>query len=395
MNYNFSNRVQNLKPSAIREIFKYAADPAVISLSAGNPSPDAFPTAQIAEISNRLLTEAPVSALQYSVTEGYTPLRNTLKDYMKTKGIGKAFDELIVTSGGQQIMDLATKSLCNEGDTIICESPSFVGSLNTFRSYLCNLKGVPTEKDGMNIQALENALKTEKNVRFIYTIPTFQNPSGVTTSLEKRKAIYALAKKYNVLILEDNPYGELRYSGTDVPTIKSMDTDGIVIYAGSFSKVIAPGIRVGWCVAPSEIVQKMVVCKQGEDVHTNVWAQMVAYEFMTKYDFQKHLQFLRDLYSKKAQLMMKLLDEHLAPMVTYNKIEGGLFTLCTLPDSVNMTDFCKQAVLRKVCVVPGNAFLTSEDEISHQFRVNFTTPTDEQLKKGVEILGSLAKEIIK
>lgn len=395
MEYKFSNRVQNLKPSAIREIFKYAADPQVISLSAGNPSPDAFPSKEIAEISARLLEQSPVSALQYSLTEGYTPLRDALKAYMKTKSIGTENDELIITSGGQQIMDLTTKSLCNEGDTVICEAPSFIGSLNTFRSYLCKLKGIPTEKDGMNIEALENALKTEKNVKFIYTIPTFQNPSGVTTSLQKRKAIYELAKKYNVMILEDNPYGELRYSGEDVPTIKSMDKDGIVIYAGSFSKVIAPGIRVGWCVAPKPIVAKMVVCKQGEDVHTNVWAQIVAHEFITKYNFEGHLQRLRSLYSKKAELMMSLLDEYLMPNVTYNKIEGGLFTLCTLPDSVDMLDFCKQAVLRKVCVVPGNAFLTDENEVCHQFRVNFTTPTDEQLEKGIRILGELAGDIIK
>lgn len=394
MEYIFSDRVNTLKPSAIREIFKYASDPEVVSLSAGNPAPDAFPTKEIAEISARLMAERPVDALQYSVTEGYVPLRNYLKNYMKNKyNIGTSSDDLIVTSGAQQVMDLVTKSLCNEGDVVICEEPSFIGSLNSFRSYNAKLVGVPVESDGMNIEILEEKLKTEKNVKFIYIISNFQNPSGVTTSLEKRKAIYELAKKYSVLILEDNPYGELRYYGEDIPSIKSFDTDGLVIYAGSFSKVISPGMRIGWCVAPAPIIQKMVVCKQGEDVHTNIWSQMVAYEFVTKYDFEAHLEMLRNLYRKKAQYMMDLLDEHLAPYITYDKIDGGLFIMCKLPDYIDMPDFCKQAVLRKVCVVPGNAFLTDENEVCHTFRVNFSTPTDEQLKKGVEILGELIKEI--
>lgn len=393
MEYIFSDRVSALKPSAIREIFKYASDPEVISLSAGNPAPDAFPNEEIAEISARLLKENPVGVLQYGTTEGYTPLRNFLKEYMKKKhNIGTENDDLIITSGAQQIMDLATKSLCNEGDVVICEAPSFIGSLNSFRSYNAKLVGVPVEPDGMNIEILEEKLKTEKNVRFIYIISNFQNPSGITTGIEKRRAIYNLAKKYGVLILEDNPYGDLRYSGEDVPSIKSLDTDGIVIYAGSFSKVISPGMRVGWCVAPASIIQKMVVCKQGQDVHTNMWSQMVAYEFITKYDFDAHLEKLRKLYSKKAQLMMDLLDKYLAPYVTYDKIDGGLFIMCKLPDNIDMIGFCKEAVLRKVCVVPGNAFLADENEVSHSFRVNFSTPTDEQLVKGIKILGELVKE---
>lgn len=396
MEYVFSERVSNLKPSAIREIFKYAADPEVVSLSAGNPAPEAFPAKELAEISSKLFEENPVAVLQYSVTEGYTPLRMYLKKYMLEKyGIGREFDDIIITSGAQQVMDLATKSLCNSGDKVICEAPSFIGSLNSFRSYGVKLVGVPVESDGMNIEALENALKSNENVRFIYTIPNFQNPSGVTMSLEKRKAVYELAKKYGVLIIEDNPYGDLRYSGKDIPAIKSFDEDGLVIYSGSFSKVISPGIRVGWTVAPAPIVQKMVVCKQGEDVHTNIWSQMLAYEFITKYDFEAHLSKLRSLYKAKAQLAMDLLDKYLADKITYDKIDGGLFIWCRLPDGVDMPDFCKQAVLNKVCVVPGNAFLTSENESSQCFRINFSTPTDEQFEKGIKILAQLADRIIK
>lgn len=397
MEYSFSDRVQALKPSAIREIFKYAADPEVVSLSAGNPSPEAFPIEEIKEISARLLEENPIGVLQYSVTEGYPQLRETLKEYMKSHhNVGKDFDDILITTGAQQIMDLATKSLVNEGDVVITEAPSFIGSLNTFRSYNAKLVGVNIDDDGMNMEELEKALKTHKNARFIYTIPNFQNPSGITMSLEKRKKIYELAKKYNVLILEDNPYGDLRYSGEYIPCIKSFDDEGIVLYAGSMSKVISPGIRVAYVIAPKPIFQKMVVCKQGNDVHTNIWSQMVCNELMTKYDFDAHLEKLRKLYSKKAQFMMDLMDKYLVPMgITYAKITGGLFTMCTLPDYVDMQEFCKDAIRNKVCVVPGNAFLTDESEECHTFRVNFSTPTDEQLEKGIKLLAKTAEKYIK
>lgn len=397
MEYSFSDRVQALKPSAIREIFKYAADPEVVSLSAGNPSPEAFPIEEIKEISSRLLEENPIGVLQYSVTEGYPQLRETLKEYMKSHhNVGKDFDDILITTGAQQIMDLATKSLVNEGDVVITEAPSFIGSLNTFRSYNAKLVGVKIDDDGMNMEELEKALQTHKNARFIYTIPNFQNPSGITMSLEKRKKMYELAKKYNVLILEDNPYGDLRYSGEYIPCIKSFDEDGIVLYAGSMSKVISPGIRVAYVIAPKPIFQKMVVCKQGNDVHTNIWSQMVCNELMTKYDFDSHLEKLRNLYRKKAQFMMDLMDKYLVPMgITYAKITGGLFTMCTLPDYVDMQEFCKDAIKNKVCVVPGNAFLTDESEECHTFRVNFSTPTDEQLEKGIKLLAKTAEKYIK
>ncbi len=392
MKYTFSEKSKNLKPSAIREIFKYAADPGVISLSAGNPSPDAFPVKEVEEISARLLSEEPISVLQYSVTEGYQPLRDYLKKYLfESQNIGRSGDSVLITSGAQQIMDLCSKALLNEGDCVICEAPSFIGSLNTFRSYNARLVGVDVDEDGMNMQGLENALKSNKNVKFIYTIPNYQNPSGVTMSLEKRRKMYELAVKYGVLIIEDNPYGELRYRGEAVPAIKTFDSEGVVIYAGSFSKVVAPGIRVAYTAAPTEIIQKLVVCKQGSDVHTNIWAQRVCYEFMTKYNFEAHLDRLRDIYRKKADFCMELLDKY-APNISYHRISGGLFIWCSLPDGIDMPEFCKTAVLNKVCVVPGNAFLTDENQSSQCFRINFSTPTDEQLEKGIKILGRLAQE---
>ncbi len=397
MNYNFSDKVLALKPNAIREILKSASDPEVISLSAGNPAPDAFPVDAIREISQRLLSENPIGVLQYGISDGYTPLRETLKSYLKEElDIIKEDDELIIVSGAQQVMDIAAKTFLNEGDTLICEAPSFVGALNTFRSYNTNLVGVTVEKDGMNISELEEKLKAYPNTKLIYTIPNFQNPSGVTMSLEKRKALYELAKKYGVLIIEDNPYGDLRYSGEDVPCIKSFDTDGIVIYSGSFSKVVSPGIRVGYMVANKAAMAKMIVCKQGQDVHTTMWSQMICNEFMTKYDFKGHLKYLRKLYTEKANLCMELLDEYVVPTgITYNKIEGGLFIWCTLPKNVDMMSFCKALTDKKVCVVPGNAFLTDGTLPCDSFRINFSTPTDDELTKGIKIIGEVAKEFIK
>ncbi|MBR5619838.1 MAG: PLP-dependent aminotransferase family protein [Clostridia bacterium] len=394
MQYHFSDRISTLKPSAIREIFKYAADPEVVSLSAGNPAPDAFAAKQIGEIAADIFATHPIDALQYSVTEGYPKLRAFMRDYMKTRhNIGRAFDDVLITSGAQQIMEMCAKVLCNEGDYVIAEDPSFIGSLNCFRSLGAQLKGVPIEPDGMCIEALADALENTPNVRFIYTIPNFQNPSGVTMSHEKRHALYDLAKKYGVLIVEDNPYGDLRYSGENLPNIKSFDEDGIVIYSGSFSKVIAPGLRVGYTVAPSEIMKKMVVAKQGEDVHTNILAQMICYEFMTRYDFDENLAFLRRLYSRKAQFAMDLLDKYVVPTgITYLPIQGGLFLWCTLPDGVDMADFCKRAVVEhKVAIVPGTAFLCDEKGSSQCFRINFTTPSDEKLEEGIKRLGAFAK----
>ena len=310
-----------------------------------------------------------------------------------TVNIGEDKDDILITTGAQQIMDLCSKALVNEGDVVICEAPSFIGSLNTFRSYNAKLAGVPVEPDGMNTEKLEEALKANPNAKLIYTIPNFQNPSGVTMSLEKRKKVYELAKKYGVLIIEDNPYGDLRYSGEYVPNIKSFDTDGIVIYAGSFSKVISPGMRVAYTIAPKPIFQKLVVCKQGNDVHTNIWSQYVCDEFITKYDFNAHLAKLREIYTKKANFCMELLDKYCAPKITYHKIDGGLFIWCDLPEDIDMPNFCKGLVLKKVCVVPGNAFLTDENETCHSFRINFSTPTDEQLERGIKILGEYANSL--
>ena len=397
MDYRFSDAMSNISPSAIREILKYSSDPAVVPFSAGNPAPEAFPVSRIAEISARILSEQPITALQYGATEGYQPLREHLCRYLKEKHrIGSEADSLIITTGAQQVMELAAKSLCNAGDVIITEDPSFIGSLNSFRSIGAKLVGVPGRPDGMDLEALEAALKANPNAKLIYTIPNFQNPTGVTMSWEKRQGVYALAKRYGVLIVEDNPYGDLRFAGEDIPAIKTLDTDGIVIYAGSFSKVLSPGMRVAYAIGPEPVIRKMTVAKQGEDVHTNMWAQMVTYEFMQE-GFEQHLDSLRAIYRKKAELMMRLCDEHLVPTgITYLPIEGGLFLWATLPEGADMPRFCTEAVKEhKVAFVPGTAFLTDQSVPCRSFRLNFSTPTDEAMIRGMQILGKFAHEYLK
>ncbi|MBE6799218.1 MAG: PLP-dependent aminotransferase family protein [Ruminococcaceae bacterium] len=396
MDYSFSSSVAGLKPSAIREILKFTSVPGYVPFAAGNPAPEALPTEAVAKIAADIMSETPVAALQYSVTEGYTPLRDHLKEYMKEKhNVGTTDDELIITSGAQQVMNLSAMVLCNVGDSVICENPSFIGSLNAFRSFGLNLVGVDMDDDGMNIEKLEAALKANPNAKFIYTIPTFQNPSGVCMSLAKRKAVYELAKKYQILILEDNPYSDTRFAGKELPTIKSFDTDGLVIYAGTFSKVISPGLRVGYAIAPKEIISKMVVCKQTSDVHTSIFSQMICHEFMTKYDYEEHLDRNRVIYRKKCDLMTYLMDKNIGDKISYIKPEGGLFIWVKLPDSVDMTAFCTRAVEKKVATVPGTAFTTDPSELSHCFRINYSTPTDEQIVKGITVLGQVANEFIK
>lgn len=394
MEYRFSNRISSLQPSLIREILKNASGTDIIPFSAGNPAPESFPVADMKRIADDIFEHNASGALQYGITEGYQPLREAVLARMKTRfSCGADFDELIVVSGGQQGIELSCKVLCNEGDTVLCENPSFIGAMNAFRSYGVNLVGVDMEADGINVEKLEQALKAEKNVRLLYLIPTFQNPMGVTMTLEKRRAVYALAKKYGVLIVEDNPYGELRFEGEDVPTIKSLDTEGLVIYCGSFSKVLSAGIRVGFVLAPSPVIQKLVVAKQVSDVHTNLFFQMVAHRYMTQCDFEAHLGAIRALYRKKAALMQEGLQNAFGGRAAFTRPQGGLFLWGTLPENVNMLMFCKNAAAKKVAVVPGSAFCASEKDPCNSFRLNYSTPSDAQIVEGCAILGRVFKEM--
>ena len=394
MEYKISNKLASLKPSAIREIFKSLSDPTIISFAAGNPSPLSFPAKELAEISADIFENNASAALQYGTTEGYTPLREAVVARMKEKfGIGSDNDETIITTGGQQGIELACKALCNEGDAVICENPSFIGALNAFRSSGAKTVGVPLCDDGIDVAVLEETLKNTPNAKILYHIPTFHNPAGITSTLENRKAVYELAKKYEIIILEDNPYGELRFDGENVPTYKSFDTEGIVIYCSSFSKILSAGMRIGYVCGPKAIISKMVVAKQVEDVHTNLFFQMLCYRYMTERDLDAHIAGIRKLYGDKCRLMLEELDKNMPGCIKYTRPEGGLFLWCTLPDGKDSAEFVKKALERKVAVVPGTAFNCDTEAPSDSFRLNYSMPSDEDIVKGIGILSELAREM--
>ena len=395
MEYMISDNLASLKPSAIREIFKSLSDPSIISFAAGNPSPLSFPSKELGEIAADIFANHATAALQYSITEGYPALRTAVADRLsRIFGIGRPFDTTIITSGGQQGLELTCRALCNPGDVVLCENPSFIGALNAFRAVGAKTVGIPLHEDGIDPADLEKALDKHPNTKMIYLIPTFQNPAGITTSEEKRRAIYEIARRHSVVILEDNPYGELRFAGTDVPTVKSMDEDGIVVYCSSFSKILSAGMRVGFVCAPDKLVQKMVVAKQCEDVHTNILFQMLCHRYMTEKDMDGHIAGIRALYRDKCNLMLDCLDAHMPKEIHYTRPEGGLFIWCTLPDSISMNDFVKRAIERKVAVVPGTAFNCDTEAPSPSFRLNYSTPSDEDIRRGIEILGNLAGEML-
>ena len=403
MTYQFSDKIASLKPSAIREILKAPKDADTISLAAGNPAPETFPVADLARFAADIFANDSTTALQYGATDGYEPLRRAVAQRQKTVwGIGKSVaegdsfnDTTIIVSGGNQGIELAAKVFCNEGDTVICENPTFIGGLNAFRSCGYNTVGVPIEEDGMNVQALEETIKATPNAKLLYIIPTFQNPAGITTSLAKRKAIYEVCKKYGLMILEDNPYGELRFAGAEIPTIKSFDTEGLVIYCSSFSKILSAGMRVGFVVAPEEVAAKMVVAKQSEDVHTNQFFQMLCYKFMTECDLDAHISMIREVYGRKCRLMLECLEKELPASVTFTRPEGGLFIWVTLPDDVDATAFLKACMAQKLMIVPGATFNCDVTEGSMSFRLNYSTPSDQQIVEGVARLGKVAREFVK
>ena len=392
MGISVSEKFANMKPSATREILKAISDPSVIAFAGGSPAVDAFPCEEVKRVSAEILEENPVSALVYGVSEGYEPLRQTVREWLKKRNnIGTDDDTIIITAGGTQVMDITTRIMTNPGDTIICEEPSFIGSLNAFRSHGCKLKGVPIDSDGMNIDELEKAIKECPDAKFIYTIPNFQNPGGTTLSLEKRKAMYRLAKENGLLILEDDPYGNLRVDGEDVPSVKSLDTDGIVIYAGSFSKILAPGIRVAYAVVPNYLAQAFTIGKQVSDVHTGVLNQMIVERWFEEYDVDAHIEEIRKIYRKKLNLMCDCLDKY-CPEIEYVRPQGGLFLWAKLPDNIDMLDYCKRLVEKKVAVVPGTAFMIDDEAPCHYIRMNFSTPSDENIVKGIEIMAQVLKE---
>lgn len=384
----FADRISSLKPSAIREILKAMTNPGIISLAGGNPDPESFPVKEMEKISAELFEKYPSTALQYGVTEGYTPLREQVSLRLKEKfNIEPEKNEVIITTGGQQGIDLTCRVLCNEGDAVICENPSFIGALNAFRSFNTRLIGIDVDDFGMDVDKLESVLKTEKNVKMIYTIPTFQNPTGVCMSLERRKKLLSLAEKYDVIILEDNPYGELRFMGEDIPTLKSLDKNGRVVYCSSFSKIFSPGIRIGFLCGPEEIIGKSVVAKQINDVHTNLFFQMLISKYIEKYDLDAHIAEIRKLYRTKSDVMKDAIKRYFPDNIKCTSPEGGLFLWCSLGEKKNAAEFTKKLMEKNVAVIPGSTFSVDENAVSDGIRLNYSMPSVENIEKAIKIMG--------
>lgn len=397
MNYEkfYADRVRPMKGSAIREMFKRMADPAIISLAGGNPASELFPGEELSKIAGKILMTNPTGALQYGTTDGVPAMKECAKSRAAKVNSVKEDDQIIIMTGANQGIDLTAKALINKGDKIIVESPSFIGSLNAFRTYESELVGVKVEDDGMSMEGLEEALKNNDNVKMIYTIPTFQNPTGTTMSLEKRKRLIELANKYDVIVLEDNPYGDLRFKGEDLPTLKSMDTEGRVVYAGSFSKILSPGMRLGYIIGAPQLCEKIEILKQVNDVHTPVLTQLMCVEFMKKYDIDKYIAKNRELYGKKCAVMLEAMEKYFpSGKVKWTVPDGGIFLWCECPDIEDITPVLNKALEKKVAIVPGSNFAIDITAPSNMFRLNYSSATPEKIEEGVKRLGEALSEVL-
>lgn len=379
----FAKRFDKVTGSAIREIFNLLAQPGIISLAGGNPAPESFPNGDVAELAASIIREKGSSVLQYGGTPGIGQLKETVIGMMKKRGINAAPEEVIITSGATQGIGLAAKTLLNPGDVVLSESPSFIGALQTFLTYEADLRGVAMDENGMAIEDLEDKIKKHKP-RFVYTIPTFQNPTGKTLPEKRRRAMLEICEKHGVLILEDDPYCDLRYSGTAEPTIKSFDKSNNVIYLMSFSKIISPGLRVGAAIADKRIIAKYNIAKQGEDLHTSNLSQEIVNAYANSGKLGPHISEVCESYGKKRDAMLKKL-ESFPKGVTFTRPDGGLFIWVTLPEGMDALAMFKQSVDAGVAYVPGTHFYPEGGHLN-TMRLNFSMPSIEQIDKGCDIL---------
>ena len=395
MNYDayLSDRVKQLKASAIREMFKLMADPEIISLAGGSPDPSLFPGEKLADIARGILLNQPTAALAYGTTDGYKPFKEQAMKRAEKTGSVRAGDKIIITTGEQQGIDLVLKSLVNDGEIVAVEEPSFVGSLNSIRAHNGVLLPVALEDDGINTDLFEEKLKKNK-VKVLYTIPTFQNPSGITMSLEKRRKLLGLAEKYDFLIIEDNPYGDLRFKGENVPTIKSLDNSGRVIYCSSFSKILSPGMRLGYVVCGGELIDRIEIAKQANDVHTPMITQMMAAEYLKKYDIEEDIARACELYGRKCEFMLGCMEKYFPDSVKWTHPEGGLFIMCTVPESVDVDELLKESLKNKVAFVAGNSFMADQEAKCNMFRLNYSTMSEEKIERGIKALGEVLHKMI-
>lgn len=401
--YRYAQRTQRMGSSAIRELLKYTELPDLISFAGGLPAPDVFPLEEVNAACDRVLREQGAKALQYSATEGYLPLREMICRHSARYGIKITPENVLITSGSQQALDLLGKIFIDPGDRILVESPTYLAAIQAWKAYGAEFITVPMDEDGMNTEYLEEALRV--GPKFIYVLPNFQNPTGVTLSYERRRRLLELADQYGVPIVEDDPYGQLRYEGDHQPSIVVLDSQfrddgtpcyrGNVIYLSTFSKTLAPGLRLGWVVAPPEVIRKLVQAKQGADLHTATFNQMVAYEVSHGGFLDRHINLIRKVYGERRDTMLAAMDRFFPPEVEWTHPQGGLFLWGTLPEYMDAADVLKTCIEHKVAFVPGEPFHPTGGG-KNTMRINFSNATPENIQIGIRRMAeAIGKRVAK
>lgn len=395
MEVKYARRMMGETKSEISDILALTGKPEIISFAGGLPAPELFPVEDMRKSANKVFDEQGAVALQYSSAQGFEKFRQQIADRMNEKqNTNLTCDEILITSGSQQLLEFSAKIFIDEGDIILCESPTYLGALNAFNGYGPKYIEVETDEDGMNMEALEKILATTDRVKMIYVIPDFQNPTGRTWPLEKRKKFVELITKYKVVAIEDNPYGELRYEGEFLPSIKSLDKEGYVVYLGTFSKILCPGYRLGWACADKEILAKYIKCKEDADLQTSTISQLEVSQYIEDFDLDAHVVKIRQLYKKRRDLMIKTIEEEFPKGVTWTHPEGGLFMWVTVPDYINTTEMMKKCIENNVAYVPGVAFYPGRTR-SDSFRLNYSNMDEERIVEGIKRIAAVIKSQMK
>lgn len=395
MSVKFAKRMDGIKGSEIRELLKLTQQPEVISFAGGLPAPEMFPVEGMQAASKAVMEECPQTAMQYSTTEGFMELRKKIVERMKAKNqITATADDVLVTSGSQQGLDFSGRVFLDEGDVVLMESPSYLGAINAFRACSPKFMEVPTDGDGMIMEELEKILETTDRVKMIYVIPDFQNPSGRTWTMERRKKFMDIINKYEIPVIEDNPYGELRYEGENMPSLRSMDTKGLVVFLGSFSKILAPGYRIGWVCASPEILHKYICMKQGSDLQPSSVSQLEINKFMDMYSLDEHVEKIKEVYGHRRNVMLDAMKKEFPEGVTFTHPEGGLFTWVVLPEYMNAREIALECIKNNVAYVPGGSFFPNGGN-ENTFRMNYSCMPDEKIIEGVKRLADVIKKNMK
>ena len=389
MNNLYADRMSKIPRSFVREILKVADEPDIISFAGGLPNPDTFPLKEFAESTSSILENSGAEALQYSTTEGYEPLRRLVSDRYAKNGLSIDPENILITNGSQQGLDLVAKVFLNHGDKVLVEKPTYLAALQAFGLFEPEFKSLPLLNDGIDLDVFRSMLE-EDNPKLFYSIPNFQNPTGISYSLEKRKIIGELLNQNETILVEDNPYGEIRFMGKNLPPIKTFTDNSILL--GSFSKVVAPGIRLGWIVAEDETMHHLVTAKQASDLHSNFFSQMIVHHYLTKYDVEDHLTMIREMYKGQRDFMIKMIRQYFPDGVKYTEPEGGMFLWVTLPGEMHAMELFEKTMEDNVAFVPGEAFY-SEDPQKNTLRLNFSNSNNTKIEEGIKIMGKAIKDL--